>query len=55
MFDVFTVPPKNSIPSSSPFKIAMLLIVVPEPTPFKVKPLCSASSSILAPVYYKIT
>ena len=29
----------------------MLEMVVPLPTPFKVNPLCSASSSILAPEY----
>jgi len=34
-----TVPPKNSIPSSSPLIIATFSIVVPEPTAYKEIPL----------------
>jgi len=34
-----TLPPKNSIPSSSPLITAMFSKVVPEPTPYKETPL----------------
>ena len=47
--EAFTVPPKNSIPSSTLPKTSIWLIVVPDPTPPKVSPLISFPSPISAP------
>src|SRR5690554_1140969 len=47
----FTVPPKNSMPSSPPSYTAICSTVVPAPTPSKVIPLCSFSELDTFPVY----
>ena len=45
----FTVPPKNSIPSSSVAKTSTLSMVVPFPTPPSVRPLISLPLPIDTP------
>jgi len=49
MLLTLTDPPKNSIPSSTLANTSMLLIVVPVPTPPRVKPLISFPAPIKAP------
>ena len=48
-FDAFTLPPKNSIPSSTLATTSMLLTCVPVPTPPNVTPLISFPSPIDVP------
>ena len=46
-----TEPPKNSMASSAPSAMYMLLICVPLPTALSVSPLCSMSAEERAPEY----
>ena len=45
----FTVPPKNSKPSSALYATSQYATVVPEPTPPKVMPLISLFAPTIAP------